>query len=188
MHLQKSTLRQGLFVKGSSCSWVMQNMTSISSPFLKGVCISLSAFFPPLLFEGNILIPVNLLSLKPSVPRYPHIISSTYTVNNKRGISPISLQPCFVFSLTLPPGNPLPFSVSQSFLYPILPMSHRPNIPGTFPSCSFIHTGTPCISFIYCLWFAEHLPNQLPWSPWFSTMPPDFNAFESSGCLCCEQL
>lgn len=179
MHLQKSTLRQGLFVKGSFCSWVMQNTTSISSPFLKGVCLSLSAFFPPLLFEGNILISVNLLSLKPS---------STFMVNNKRGISPISLQPCFVFSLSLPPSNPLPFTVSQSFLYPIPPMSHPPNIPETFPSCSFIHSTTSCISFIYCLWFAEHLPNQLPWSPWFSTTPPDFNAFESSGCLCCEQL
>lgn len=94
----------------------------------------MSATLPPVppapcfLIKGNILIYVNLLSLKPLVLRYSHIISSTYMVNNKKCISPVSFQFLSYLSLSLQ-EIPHPLSSLRIFSIPFY-MCHI--IPGTF--------------------------------------------------------
>lgn len=95
------------FTAGSCKTWPVFLLL-----FRKGfifLCLLPCCPTPCFLIEGNILIPVNLLSLKPLVLRYPHIISSTYMVNNKRCISPVSFQLLCVFSLSpFKKSSPLP--------------------------------------------------------------------------------
>jgi len=148
--------------------------------FERGLDFLLCFFSLLPLLAGNILISLNLLSLKPSVHRYPNIISSTYMVNNKRCVSPISFQPCFVFSLS--PSNPLhslsEFSLSHSARvmlsdhHRVFPHSVPPHAPPSYTACDLQNT------------FQTNGPEDSD----FQQGPPDCNAFEGSGCLCCKQL